>query len=94
MIRQPRIGSHRAHGGQVHRDRLAGWPGLRGRTGRRPPGDRDTHTTVDEARDWARHSQEPFDVKIFPGGHFYLTEQAPAVLTTIREHFATAPPRS
>ncbi|GAA1594627.1 thioesterase II family protein [Actinoplanes couchii] len=53
-------------------------------------GDRDPRTTIEEARDWERHSREPFDVRIFPGGHFYLAEQAPAVLQVIKTHFTSA----
>lgn len=52
-------------------------------------GDRDPHTTLEEARDWEQHSQDPFGLKVFPGGHFYLAEQAPAVLAVLREYFLT-----
>ncbi|GGQ49614.1 thioesterase II family protein [Couchioplanes azureus] len=51
-------------------------------------GDRDPHTTIEEARDWERHSQEPFAVRVFPGGHFFLLDHAPAVLTVIRDQLA------
>lgn len=30
-------------------------------------GDRDPHTTVDDARAWVRHSRDPFDIRVFPG---------------------------
>ncbi|ROP28849.1 thioesterase II family protein [Couchioplanes caeruleus] len=56
-------------------------------------GDHDPHTTVEEAREWARHSKEPFSIRIFPGGHFFLLEHAPAVLTVIRERLSTMPRR-
>lgn len=39
----------------------------------------DPHTTLAEARAWARHTSSDFDLRVFPGGHFYLVEQAPAV---------------
>ena len=47
-------------------------------------GDADPQVTPDEARDWARHSTGPFDLRVFPGGHFYLLEHAAAVLAAIR----------
>ncbi|WBB80366.1 alpha/beta fold hydrolase [Micromonospora sp. WMMD882] len=56
-------------------------------------GDRDPHTTLDEARDWARHSREPFDLHVLPGGHFFLAEQAPAVLDVLRAHLSAATAR-
>ena len=52
-------------------------------------GDSDPQTSVDEARQWARHSRDPFDLKVFPGGHFYLNDNAAEVLDVLREHFAT-----
>ncbi|MFG3207860.1 thioesterase II family protein [Streptomyces sp. NPDC048192] len=47
-------------------------------------GDDDPGVTPDEARAWAEHSAGPFELKVFTGGHFYLEEQAPAVLSTLR----------
>lgn len=37
-------------------------------------GDDDPHTTVDEARAWADHTTAGFDLRVFPGGHFYLDQ--------------------
>jgi surfactin synthase thioesterase subunit len=39
-------------------------------------GDSDPKTTMDEARAWARHTTGPFDLRVFSGGHFYLTAHA------------------
>ncbi|MER6739206.1 thioesterase II family protein [Streptomyces puniciscabiei] len=47
-------------------------------------GDDDPGVTLDEARAWAEHSAGPFDLKVFPGGHFYLNAQQSAVLTALR----------
>ncbi|MEG8179849.1 thioesterase [Nocardia terpenica] len=55
-------------------------------------GDRDPHATPDEVREWARHSQNPFAAKVFPGGHFFLAERATEVLAVLSNHF-TQPPR-
>ncbi|GHE14160.1 oleoyl-ACP hydrolase [Streptomyces alanosinicus] len=47
-------------------------------------GDDDAQVTLDEARAWADHSTGAFDLKVLPGGHFYLNSQAPAVLSTLK----------
>jgi surfactin synthase thioesterase subunit len=49
-------------------------------------GDSDPKTSLDEAEDWCRHTTGGFDLNVFPGGHFYLDEQAPAVIALLREH--------
>lgn len=46
-------------------------------------GDSDPKVTTDEARAWAGHSTGPFDIRIFPGGHFYLVDQGPEVVRLI-----------
>lgn len=48
-------------------------------------GDADPRTTLDEARAWEQHTTGGFDLKVFPGGHFYLTEHATEVIEVIRE---------
>jgi pyochelin biosynthetic protein PchC len=42
-------------------------------------GDNDPKTTIDEARSWSRHAPAGFDLRIFPGGHFFLDERFDAV---------------
>ncbi|GGV16258.1 thioesterase [Streptomyces litmocidini] len=49
-------------------------------------GDADPKATVEEARSWADHTTGPFTLRVFPGGHFYLNDQAPAVLAAISSH--------
>lgn len=51
-------------------------------------GDEDPEVTLDEARAWAEHTTGGFDLEVFPGGHFYLNDHAPAVLASIRRHLA------
>jgi len=55
-------------------------------------GDSDPRTTLDEAQDWARHTTGGFDLSVFDGGHFYLSQRAPQVLDLLRRHFTTAGP--
>lgn len=52
-------------------------------------GDSDPKTSLDEAEDWRGHTSGSFELKVFPGGHFYLTSQAPAVIALLREHLST-----
>jgi surfactin synthase thioesterase subunit len=52
-------------------------------------GDADPKTSLDEAEDWRGHTTGAFDLRVFPGGHFYLSSQAPAVLSLLREHLTT-----
>ncbi|MFH8554640.1 thioesterase II family protein [Streptomyces celluloflavus] len=52
-------------------------------------GDRDPKTTVAEAEEWRAHTTGAFDLHVFPGGHFYLTDQMPAVLDILDRHLTT-----
>ncbi|WP_051407322.1 thioesterase II family protein [Nocardia sp. CNY236] len=57
-------------------------------------GDRDPQTTIDEAREWIRHSQDPFDLRVFRGGHFFLSDNDTAVSGVLSEHFTATGPNS
>jgi surfactin synthase thioesterase subunit len=46
-------------------------------------GDADPRAGVEEARAWRDHTTSTFDLEVFPGGHFYLESQLPAVLGVI-----------
>ncbi|MCW7945123.1 oleoyl-ACP hydrolase [Streptomyces hygroscopicus] len=37
-------------------------------------GDDDPKVTVEEAAGWSRHTDGPFMLKVFPGGHFFLAQ--------------------
>ncbi|MFF4591288.1 thioesterase II family protein [Streptomyces sp. NPDC001388] len=50
-------------------------------------GDSDPKTSVDEARDWEKHTTADFDLRVMPGGHFYLNSRAADVLKVLDEHF-------
>jgi surfactin synthase thioesterase subunit len=47
-------------------------------------GDADPKADIDEVRRWADHSDGPFELEVFPGGHFYLNGAVPRVLEHIR----------
>lgn len=47
-------------------------------------GDRDPKVTRDEAEDWSRHTTGAFALHIYPGGHFYLTDQAAALIRAVK----------
>jgi surfactin synthase thioesterase subunit len=50
-------------------------------------GDNDPKTTLDEAKAWATHTSGPFDLQVFPGGHFFLTDHADEIIRILGEHF-------
>lgn len=53
----------------------------------------DPLVTVDEALAWADHTTAQFEFGVYPGGHFYLNDHAPAVLAHLRDQFAGRPLR-
>jgi surfactin synthase thioesterase subunit len=55
-------------------------------------GDQDPRTPLEEARTWRNHTTAAFDIKVFPGGHFYLSSQAAEVTGVLRDHFAAVLP--
>jgi surfactin synthase thioesterase subunit len=50
-------------------------------------GDSDPKTTIDEANVWAGHTSGSFDIQVFAGGHFFLTERADEVMKLLYRHF-------
>ncbi|WP_049569227.1 thioesterase II family protein [Streptomyces sp. SBT349] len=44
----------------------------------------DGRAPLEQMRPWRRHTTGAFDLRVFPGGHFYLTEQWTAVADAIR----------
>ncbi|MFE4974267.1 thioesterase II family protein [Kitasatospora sp. NPDC056651] len=49
-------------------------------------GEGDTHATVDQVGQWERHTTGSFDLRVFPGGHFYLADRVEAVAEVITAH--------
>ncbi|MEU6239054.1 thioesterase domain-containing protein [Kitasatospora sp. NPDC047058] len=46
-------------------------------------GDADPRASLAEVRGWERHTTGAFDLHVFPGGHFYLTDQRDAVVEVL-----------
>ncbi|SNR59798.1 thioesterase II family protein [Actinomadura mexicana] len=46
-------------------------------------GDRDPKTGIDEAAAWGRHTTGKFDLRVYPGGHFYLNDCRAGLLDVI-----------
>ncbi|MEW2515230.1 alpha/beta fold hydrolase [Streptomyces sp. NPDC046870] len=46
-------------------------------------GDADPRVTPEEARAWDQETDGPFELHVYPGGHFYLTPQQQAVVARI-----------
>lgn len=55
-------------------------------------GDADPRTSLPEAHAWSEHTTAEADVRVFTGGHFFLSERPAEVLAVLDEHFA-APAR-
>jgi surfactin synthase thioesterase subunit len=51
-------------------------------------GDDDPKTSLEDAQAWARHTtSDTFDVQVFPGGHFFLSDQTDDVIKLLDRHF-------
>lgn len=48
-------------------------------------GDADPKVTLDEAQAWKEHTTAAFDMRVFPGGHFYLADQPERALVALKE---------
>nr|WP_326591489.1 thioesterase domain-containing protein [Streptomyces brevispora] len=57
-------------------------------------GDDDPQVTVDEASSWREHTTASFELKVFPGGHFFLDSHVAPVLDLIRGRMSVVPVRS
>ncbi|MEV0221364.1 alpha/beta fold hydrolase [Streptomyces sp. NPDC050704] len=53
-------------------------------------GDADPKAPLDDVRAWREHTSGAFAMDVFPGGHFYLTEQAPRVIRRVTDALAGA----
>lgn len=49
-------------------------------------GDADPRVSVEEAQSWAQETSAAFELQVYPGGHFYLTSQQPAVIDQLRAY--------
>ncbi|MDM4723035.1 alpha/beta fold hydrolase [Micromonospora sp. WMMA1363] len=51
-------------------------------------GDRDRRVSLDEARAWAEHTTGPMDLKVLPGGHFFLVDRSEDVIAILRKELS------
>jgi len=49
-------------------------------------GDADSYVHPEQAARWAELTSGPFDLKVLPGGHFYLVPHQDDVLTEVLSH--------
>ncbi|MEU9080377.1 thioesterase II family protein [Kitasatospora sp. NPDC004745] len=49
-------------------------------------GETDENATVDQAAPWRGHTTGAFDLRVLPGGHFYVAEQTAAVVELLTAH--------
>ena len=54
-------------------------------------GDNDPKTNLDEAKAWATHTTGAFDLHVYAGGHFFLTDHAGEILKLIGQHLRAEP---
>lgn len=52
----------------------------------------DPRVSRDEAQAWADHTSGPFELRTYPGGHFYLNEQVPQVIEAISRVMSAVAP--
>ncbi|AGP51716.1 thioesterase II family protein [Streptomyces rapamycinicus] len=48
-------------------------------------GEADDHVSVEEAASWREHTTGGFDLRVFPGGHFYVADHGAAVTAAITD---------
>ncbi|MFE2358432.1 thioesterase II family protein [Streptomyces parvulus] len=55
-------------------------------------GDRDPHVRLDEAAAWRGHTTGAFDLRVFPGGHFFLADHEPEIAALVTDTLRAAIP--
>jgi len=50
-------------------------------------GDNDPKTSIDEAKAWSQHTSGAFDLRVFNGGHFFISDRSAEVMRVLKEHF-------
>jgi surfactin synthase thioesterase subunit len=51
-------------------------------------GDSDPKTSLEEAGSWSQHTAGQFDLRVFSGGHFFLSQHVDAINGLLADHFA------
>jgi surfactin synthase thioesterase subunit len=54
-------------------------------------GDNDPKTTLEEAKAWAEQTNGAFDLHVYNGGHFFLTDHADEIIQLITQHLRAEP---
>ncbi|HEX3784968.1 MAG TPA: alpha/beta fold hydrolase [Pseudonocardiaceae bacterium] len=55
-------------------------------------GEADPRTTVEQAKGWQQHTTGEFDLRVFPGGHFFLYDQVPEIARTVLDRLRSDQP--
>ncbi|MFI6093868.1 thioesterase II family protein [Streptomyces sp. NPDC051218] len=50
-------------------------------------GDSDPKTTLDEAKAWGQHTTGSLDLRVFTGGHFFISDRSAEVMQVLKQHF-------
>ncbi|MEU9117243.1 alpha/beta fold hydrolase [Streptomyces sp. NPDC048483] len=53
----------------------------------------DPKATLDEVRAWEEHTDASFEMHTYPGGHFYLNDQAPRVIDAVSRTISSLLPQ-
>ncbi|MFF9351272.1 thioesterase II family protein [Streptomyces sp. NPDC014734] len=53
-------------------------------------GDSDPRTSLEEAEAWRAHTTAEFDIRVFPGGHFFLANHADEIIEIISKSISGA----
>ncbi|MFH8337065.1 thioesterase II family protein [Streptomyces sp. AM6-12] len=56
-------------------------------------GDADPRVSPQEAHAWRGHTTGPFDLEVFPGGHFYLSDRVTEIAALLRTRLTAPDPR-
>ncbi|MFI9639182.1 thioesterase II family protein [Micromonospora sp. NPDC051925] len=55
-------------------------------------GDSDPRVSVDEARAWDEHTTGPIELRVLPGGHFFLVDRSVDVIAILRQELVGGRP--
>nr|AEU17900.1 putative thioesterase [Streptomyces antibioticus] len=53
-------------------------------------GDADPRTTLDEVKAWAAHTTGPFELEVFSGGHFFITDHQSRIADLVADFVSRA----
>ncbi|GAA2329607.1 hypothetical protein SVIO_025930 [Streptomyces violaceusniger] len=53
-------------------------------------GDRDPHVEVSEVADWRDHTTGTFELRVFPGAHFFINDHEPEIAAALADTLLAA----